>query len=164
MNKERRLIIAGNWKMNKTVAEALDLVRGLRIELGSVKEVDLVVCPPFTALADGSCDIGMASRRIKPDEVAKLAQLGDMTSTGDEHVLGLDGIAVVVNASNPLSDEVLNTKFIDLASPQIGSARAQAGLDMLWQIETLGDVGTLLQALALAGDQGASTGSPRRRA
>ena len=67
-------------------------------------------------------------------------------------------------ASNPLSDEVLNTKFIDLASPQIGSARAQAGLDMLWQIETLGDVGTLLQALALAGDQGASTGSPRRRA
>ncbi len=58
----------------------------------------------FTALADGSCDIGMASRRIKPDEVAKLAQLGDMTSAGDEHVLGLDGIAVVVNASNPLSE------------------------------------------------------------
>ena len=57
----------------------------------------------FTALADGSCDIGMASRRIKPDEVAKLAQLGDMTSAGDEHVLGLDGIAVVINASNPLS-------------------------------------------------------------
>jgi phosphate transport system substrate-binding protein len=57
----------------------------------------------FTALADGSCDIGMASRRIKPDEAAKLAQLGDMTSAGDEHVLGLDGIAVVVNASNPLA-------------------------------------------------------------
>ena len=27
MNKERKLIIAGNWKMNKTVAEALDLLR-----------------------------------------------------------------------------------------------------------------------------------------
>jgi triosephosphate isomerase len=54
MNKERRLIIAGNWKMNKTVAEALDLVRGLKIELGNVKEVDMVVCPPFTALADVS--------------------------------------------------------------------------------------------------------------
>jgi triosephosphate isomerase len=50
MNKERKLIIAGNWKMNKTVAEALDLVRGLKIELASVKEVDIVVCPPFTAL------------------------------------------------------------------------------------------------------------------
>jgi triosephosphate isomerase len=54
MNKERKLIIAGNWKMNKTVAEALDLVRGLKIELASVKEVDIVVCPPFTALSEVS--------------------------------------------------------------------------------------------------------------
>ena len=54
MNKERKLIIAGNWKMNKTVAEALDLVRGLTIELASVKEVDIVVCPPFTAFSEVS--------------------------------------------------------------------------------------------------------------
>lgn len=54
MNKERKLIIAGNWKMNKTVAEALDLVRGLTIELANVKEVDIVVCPPFTALSEVS--------------------------------------------------------------------------------------------------------------
>ncbi|MGA2867018.1 MAG: triose-phosphate isomerase [Verrucomicrobiota bacterium] len=54
MNKERRLIIAGNWKMNKTVAEALDLVRGLKLELANVKELDLVVCPPFTALSEVS--------------------------------------------------------------------------------------------------------------
>lgn len=40
--------------MNKTVAEALDLVRGLKIELGNVKEVDIVVCPPFTALSEVS--------------------------------------------------------------------------------------------------------------
>ena len=54
MNKERKLIIAGNWKMNKTVAEALDLVRSLKIELANVKEVDIVVCPPFTALCEVS--------------------------------------------------------------------------------------------------------------
>jgi triosephosphate isomerase len=54
MNKDRKLIIAGNWKMHKTVAEALDLVQGLKRELGGVKEVDLVVCPPFTALSDVS--------------------------------------------------------------------------------------------------------------
>jgi triosephosphate isomerase (TIM) len=54
MDKERKLIIAGNWKMNKTVAEALDLVSDLKRELAAVKEVDLVVCPPFTALADVS--------------------------------------------------------------------------------------------------------------
>jgi triosephosphate isomerase len=50
MNKERKLIIAGNWKMNKTVAEALALVDDLKLGLNSVKEVDIVVCPPFTVL------------------------------------------------------------------------------------------------------------------
>jgi triosephosphate isomerase len=54
MDKERKLIIAGNWKMNKTVAEALDLVNGIKRELKDVKEVDIVVCPPFTALSEVS--------------------------------------------------------------------------------------------------------------
>src|SRR5437016_6426564 len=57
MNKERKLIIAGNWKMNKTVAEALDLVRSLKFELINIKEVDIVVCPPFTALGEVSKSI-----------------------------------------------------------------------------------------------------------
>jgi len=50
MNKERKLVIAGNWKMNKTVAEALALVSDLKLDLANVREVDLIVCPPFTAL------------------------------------------------------------------------------------------------------------------
>ena len=50
MNKERKLIIAGNWKMNKTVAEALALVSDLKLELAKIREVDIVICPPFTAL------------------------------------------------------------------------------------------------------------------
>jgi len=54
MNKARKLIIVGNWKMNKTVAEALDLVNGIKRELKDVKEVDVVVCPPFTALSEVS--------------------------------------------------------------------------------------------------------------
>ena len=37
--------------MNKTVAEALELVRDLKHELANTKEVDIVVCPPFTALS-----------------------------------------------------------------------------------------------------------------
>jgi len=40
--------------MNKTVAEALDLVGDLKIELANIKEVDIVVCPAFTALAEVS--------------------------------------------------------------------------------------------------------------
>ena len=54
MNKERKLIIAGNWKMNKTVAEALTLVSDLKRDLAGVREVDVVVCPPFTALSEVS--------------------------------------------------------------------------------------------------------------
>ena len=46
----RKKIIAGNWKMNKTVAEALTLVKGIQVELDDCTEVEVVVCPPFTAL------------------------------------------------------------------------------------------------------------------
>ena len=58
MNKERKLIIAGNWKMNKTVTESLVLVGDLKNELANIKEVDIVICPPFTAL----CDVAKALR------------------------------------------------------------------------------------------------------
>ncbi len=54
MDKARRLIIAGNWKSNKTNTEAVALVSELIRELSSVKEVDVVVCPAFTALSDVS--------------------------------------------------------------------------------------------------------------
>ena len=46
----RRLLIAGNWKMNKTVPEALELVRELKERLKGVEDRDVLVCPPFTAL------------------------------------------------------------------------------------------------------------------
>jgi len=46
----RKPIIAGNWKMNKTITEALDIVRQLSIELKDIKDVDILVCPVFTAL------------------------------------------------------------------------------------------------------------------
>src|SRR5262249_35380592 len=50
----------------------------------------------FEGLADGSCDVGMSSRPIKPDEAARLRQkqLGEMRSAASEHVIALDGIAV----------------------------------------------------------------------
>ncbi len=64
MNKERKLIIAGNWKMNKTVAEALDLVRDLKLDLANIKEVDIVVCPPFTALSEVSKEVLNSNLRL----------------------------------------------------------------------------------------------------
>lgn len=46
----RKPIIAGNWKMHKNIGEAVALVRELAELTADVKEVDMVVCPPFTAL------------------------------------------------------------------------------------------------------------------
>ena len=52
MHRRRPPLVAGNWKMYKTAAEALALVNALTKELVGVTESDaeVVVCPPFTAL------------------------------------------------------------------------------------------------------------------
>jgi len=61
----RRIIIAGNWKMHKTGPQAVELVKELLNRVSEVKDVDIVVCPPFTALesvawvlGDGPVKIG----------------------------------------------------------------------------------------------------------
>jgi triosephosphate isomerase len=48
----RKPIIAGNWKLNKTPHEAIVLASDLKREIIDVEGVDIVLCPPFTALAD----------------------------------------------------------------------------------------------------------------
>jgi triosephosphate isomerase len=47
----RKTIIAGNWKMNKTAAEGKALVEALKPLVAGAKDVDVVVCPPFTTLS-----------------------------------------------------------------------------------------------------------------
>lgn len=46
----RKPLIAGNWKMYKTVNEAIELVNKIKRELLDFINADIVVCPPFTAL------------------------------------------------------------------------------------------------------------------
>ncbi|MCC6415578.1 MAG: triose-phosphate isomerase [Opitutaceae bacterium] len=46
----RKKLIAGNWKMNKTPADGVALVSELVAAIGKQTDVDVVVCPPFTAL------------------------------------------------------------------------------------------------------------------
>ena len=43
-------VVAGNWKMNKTAAEARELVEALLPDLKAVDGVEKVICPPFTVL------------------------------------------------------------------------------------------------------------------
>jgi len=47
----RRPFIAGNWKMNKTNTEAVSMVESLKDKVNDVDDVDIMIAPPFTALA-----------------------------------------------------------------------------------------------------------------
>ena len=46
----RKPFIAGNWKMHKTLAEARELIAGIRAGLEGVTGVDVLICTPFTLL------------------------------------------------------------------------------------------------------------------
>jgi phosphate transport system substrate-binding protein len=72
------------------------------------KQIEIFSHGSATAFADlgaGSADIGMASDRIDTKQQQDLNDLlGDLTSTAGEHVVALDGIAVIVHSSNPVSE------------------------------------------------------------
>ncbi len=70
--------------------------------------VGVEVAPGGTAkglenLLAGTADVAVATRRINGEERQKLSVLGTMTSAANEHVLGLDGIAVIVNKANSVA-------------------------------------------------------------
>lgn len=50
----RKIIIAGNWKMYKTITQAIDLANRLTRELCDIKKVAVAICPPFTCLNEVS--------------------------------------------------------------------------------------------------------------
>ena len=57
----------------------------------------------FKDIFRGDADIGITSREINSSELTLLKPLGDMRSQASEHVLGLEGIAVIVPRSNAIS-------------------------------------------------------------
>jgi triosephosphate isomerase (TIM) len=50
MSAERTPLIAGNWKMHKTVEAAEDFIQALLPRVSSVERAEVAICPPFTAL------------------------------------------------------------------------------------------------------------------
>ena len=76
--------IAGNWKMNTTVDEAMALVRDMRGQLEAIEGITCVVCPPFVSLAavagklSGSA-IGVGAQNMHPE--AKGAFTGEVSPT-----------------------------------------------------------------------------------
>jgi triosephosphate isomerase len=69
----RRPFIAGNWKLHKTVAEALELVNSLKNELADIADADIVVAPAFTALGQvaaalAGSNITVAAQNCYPEK------------------------------------------------------------------------------------------------
>ncbi len=65
----RTPLIAGNWKMHKTVADTVKYVKELRLLVRDVTGVDIVIAPPFTALhaaaeASRNSHIGIAAQDL----------------------------------------------------------------------------------------------------
>ncbi|MDR1941764.1 MAG: triose-phosphate isomerase [Endomicrobium sp.] len=46
----RKPLMAGNWKMNKTAGEAVSMLKALKPEVADVNDVEILLCPVFTAL------------------------------------------------------------------------------------------------------------------
>src|SRR5437762_4539612 len=60
----RKKIVAANWKMNMTQAESARFVQSLLLDLGDITDVEVVIVPPFTAIAKVMEALG-ASQSIK---------------------------------------------------------------------------------------------------
>ena len=67
--KERNLVIAGNWKMNKTVSEAKELAKELVNGSDIIRASTAVLCPPFTVLGAVACTIESTVYRLGAQNV-----------------------------------------------------------------------------------------------
>lgn len=63
----------------------------------------------FKALSEGKADIWASSRPVKPSEVEQFRNQADLTTLDAEHVIAIDGLAVLVHPSNPVSRLSIDT-------------------------------------------------------
>src|SRR6202040_3858872 len=56
----RKKIVAANWKMNMTQAESARFVESLLLDLGDIADIEVVIVPPFTAIAKVTESLGKA--------------------------------------------------------------------------------------------------------
>jgi phosphate transport system substrate-binding protein len=80
----------------------------------------------LTALGHGDADIVMAARRINRAELDSLRPLGDLSAPANEHVVGLEGLAVIVNPHNTLS-QITMTQLRDVLDGSIATWSALGG-------------------------------------
>ena len=79
----RTPIIAGNWKMNTTVTEAVKLVREMKIGLIQVKNLTKIICPPFVSLVPVKAELRDSDIKLGAQNVyfaAKGAFTGEISA------------------------------------------------------------------------------------
>ncbi|MBU0628676.1 MAG: triose-phosphate isomerase [Nanoarchaeota archaeon] len=60
----RKTIIAGNWKMNKTIAESVSLVKELKKISADVRNREIIVCPAFTSLSAVAAELKSSNIKV----------------------------------------------------------------------------------------------------
>lgn len=65
----RRKVIAGNWKMNKTNQEAVEMLQALKQEVAGISEVEIVIGAPFTCLSDAVKAVAGSNVKIAAENV-----------------------------------------------------------------------------------------------
>lgn len=84
----------------------------------------------FIDLLQGNAELGMSSRRIKEQErELLLAKSGDLTEAGSEHIIGLDGLAIITNTKNPIS-QLSIPQLVKIFSGEITNWSALGGKDL----------------------------------
>ena len=113
----------------------------------------------FKLLGAGTTDVVLAARRILPAEKDSLAALGDLTSPAAEHVLALDGLAVVVNPTNTVTS-LTKDQIRGIFSGTIkdwSAVGGAAGPVDVYALDPRSDAGVQFASLALAGGNLAPT-------
>lgn len=109
-NAEGKIVVAGS----SSVTPVMEKLKEAYLAVNTKADIEIQESDSttgMTAAMDGTCDIGMASRDLKDSEIE-----GGLKNT----VIALDGIAVIVNKENPVSDltkdEVMNIYTGELTS------------------------------------------------
>jgi triosephosphate isomerase len=111
----RKKIIAGNWKMHKTVVEARTLVGALKKEVGDVTDPVVLVCPPFTALTEVALALKDSEIQIGGQNMHE-ADFGAFTGEISAEMLLTSGCSYVIlghserRALFSETDKLVNTK------------------------------------------------------
>ena len=71
----RKKILAANWKMNMTCAEAWSFLDSFLLEIGDEKQVEVVIVPPFTALAKAGEILASLDNVLAEKVAARVARL-----------------------------------------------------------------------------------------